>query len=141
MVGANSRLDEIQAGLLRVRLRHLNEINAEHVEIARRYLCGIRNEKIQLPKVRNGATSVWHQFVLHTSERSSLINFLEKKNIGSIIHYPIPPHLSEAYKFLGYSKGDLPITERYSDEVLSLPMYVGMTKDEQNYIIETINKW
>ena len=69
------------------------------------------------------------------------MNYLSDKGIGSIIHYPIPPHLSEAYHYLGYHKGDFPITERYAKEILSLPLYNGMTREEQDYVIETMNKF
>lgn len=141
VVGANSRLDELQAGLLRIRLKYLNEINREHEHIANVYLQKIDNKWIELPLVRENTTSVWHQFVIHTSKREQLMKYLKDKDINTIIHYPIPPHLSEAYKFLGYKNGDFPITEKYANEVLSLPMYVGMTQDEQEYVIKCINRF
>ena len=141
VVGANSRLDEMQAGLLRVRLPHLDEITRERVQIAERYLKEIKNPKLMLPKVREGATSVWHQFVLRCKERDALIAYLNEKEIGTIIHYPIPPHLSEAYAYLGHKEGFLPITEQYANEVLSIPMYNGMTEEEQTYVIEALNQF
>lgn len=139
MVGANSRLDEIQAGLLRVRLSHLCELEGEKAAICERYLAEIRNPKIQLPKIREGATHIWHQFVIHSDRRDELMHYLDRNGIGTIIHYPIPPHLSEAYAYLDMHKGDLPITERYASEVLSIPLYNGMTDAEQTYVIEKIN--
>lgn len=139
VVGANSRLDEMQAGLLRVRLGHMAELEEEKREICERYLREINNDKIELPKIREGATHIWHQFVIHCKARDELIKYLDEKGIGTIIHYPIPPHLSEAYRYLGYKEGDFPITEQYADEVLSIPLYNGMTDEEQDYIIETIN--
>ncbi len=139
IVGTNSRLDEMQAGLLRVRLSHLNELVEEKIKISQRYLSELKNPCIELPKVRMGATSIWHQFVIHTSKRDNLMNYLNKKGIGTIIHYPIPPHLSEAYKYLNLERGVLPITEKYADEVLSIPIYNGMTEDEQSYVINAIN--
>ena len=69
------------------------------------------------------------------------MEYLDKNEIGSIIHYPIPPHLSEAYRYLGYQRGDFPIAERYADEVLSIPMYNGMTDEEQTYVIEALNRF
>ena len=138
-VGMNSRLDEMQAALLSVRLKHLDELNEERKEIAKRYLEGIRSESILLPSVRKDATSVWHQFVIRTERRKELIKYLEEKEIGSIIHYPIPPHLSECYKALGHKAGDFPITEKYANEVLSLPFYNGMTEEEEEYVIEALN--
>ena len=139
VVGANSRLDELQAGLLRVRLSHLGELTAEKKRICDRYLKEIHNEKIVLPKVRDGATHVWHQFVIRCRERDGLIRHLAERGIGTIIHYPIPPHLSEAYSYLGMGRGSLPITERYADEVLSIPLYNGMTDEEQGRVIEAMN--
>lgn len=141
VVGYNSRLDELQAGLLRVKLSHLNELNAERRKIADRYLEEIKNPKIELPRVREGATSVWHLFVVKTDERDRLQKYLEENGVGTVIHYPIPPHLSEAYKYLGYKKGDFPITEKYAESVLSLPLYNGMTEEEMTYVIEVINKY
>ena len=143
VVGTNSRLDELQAGLLRIKLRHLYEFNAERCRLAERYMNEISHPLITLPKVRPGADSTWHQFVVHVKDgkRDDLIEYLKKYDIGTMIHYPIPPHLSEAYQYLEHKKGDFPIAERYADEVLSLPMYNGMTDYEQNKVIETINCW
>lgn len=141
VVGANSRLDELQAGLLRVRLSHIEELTKERERIAAKYLQSINNEFIRLPRVSEGCTHVWHQFVINTDKRDELISYLNNHEIGTIIHYPIPPHLSEAYSYLGYSKGAFPITESFADSVLSLPMYNGMTEEEQDYVIETINRF
>jgi len=140
-VGVNSRLDEIQAGLLRIKLSHIYDLNKEREKICIRYLNEIHNRKIKLPKVKNECTSVWHQFVIMTEKRDELIKYLESKEIGTIIHYPIPPHLSEAYIYLGYKKGDFPIAESYANQVLSLPLYNGMTEEEQLYVIDTINEF
>lgn len=140
-VGYNARLDELQAGLLRIKLSHLNELTEEREKIANRYLSEIKNPKIELPKVREGVTSVWHLFVIKTDERDKLQKYLESNGIGTVIHYPIPPHLSKAYDYLGYKAGDFPITEKYAETVLSLPLYNGMTDDEQNYVVEVINRY
>ena len=139
VVGTNSRLDEIQAGLLRVKLAHIRELEEEKRNICERYLQNLKNSKIVLPKIREGATHIWHQFVIRCEEREKLIEYLNNKEIGSIIHYPIPPHLSEAYRYLNIKKGSLPITEKYAETVLSLPLYNGMTEEEQEYVIESIN--
>lgn len=141
VVGANSRLDELQAGLLRVRLQHLDELNKEKTEIAGRYSREIQNSKILLPQIPDKATCVWHQYVIRCEERERLIKYLEEKEIGTIIHYPIPPHLSEAYQYLGHKEGYLPITEHLAQTVLSIPMYNGMTKDEQDYVIQALNEF
>lgn len=141
VVGANSRLDEIQAGLLRVRLKHLKEMTLEKQETCSRYLTEINNDKIILPRIREGATHIWHQFVIRTNNREDLIKYLDDKGIGTIIHYPIPPHLSEAYSYLDVKKGDLPITEEYANTVLSIPLYNGMTEEEQGYVIRFVNNY
>lgn len=142
VVGANSRLDELQAGLLRVKISHLDEFNAERCKIAERYNNEIINPLVHTPKIRPGADSSWHQYVVHVpGHRDELINYLKEREIGTIIHYPIPPHLSEAYKYLGYKEGDFPIAEKYANEVLSLPMYNGMTEEEQTTVIKSINEF
>lgn len=117
VVGANSRLDEIQAGLLRVRLSHMQELTEEKIAIADRYSRELHNSKIELPKVRDKATAIWHQYVIRTDRRDELIEYLNEREIGTIIHYPIPPHLSEAYGYLGYGEGAFPITENYAKTV------------------------
>lgn len=141
VVGANSRLDEIQAGLLRVRLQHMNELTEERVRLCNTYLTSLCNDNIVLPTIRKGATTVWHQFVIRCRNRQKLIDYLNERGIGTIIHYPIPPHLSEAYSYLGQQKGTLPITEAYAEEVLSIPLYNGMTTEEQEYVIQNINAY
>lgn len=141
VVGANSRLDELQAGLLRVRLSHMQELTDEKVKIAERYSREIKNEKIQLPTLVEGATCVWHQYVIRCEERDRLIDYLNAKEIGTIIHYPIPPHLAEAYRYLGHKEGFLPITEHLAKTVLSIPMYNGMTEEEQTYVINALNEF
>ena len=143
VVGANSRLDELQAGLLRVKLTHLEEFNRERNKIAGRYLNEIDNKLLRLPAIRPGADTTWHQFVVHVKEgkRDALMAYLKEKDIGTIIHYPIPPHLSQAYAYLGKKAGDYPIAEQYADEVLSLPMYNGMTEEEQTTVIKAINEF
>lgn len=141
VVGANSRLDEIQAGLLRVRLNHLDELTRDKKTICERYLSEINNNFVELPKIRENSTHIWHQFVIRSNRRNELMKYLEENNVGSIIHYPIPPHLSEAYAYLGHKVGDYPITEKYSNSVLSIPLYNGMTEDEQSYVIDVINEF
>lgn len=139
VVGANSRLDELQAGLLRVRLSHLRELTEERRALAEKYSREIKNPRIKLPAVRPGADSVWHQYVIQCEDRDRLIEHLNRREIGTIIHYPIPPHLSEAYAYLGYREGSFPITEHAADTVLSIPMYNGMTVEEQQAVIEGLN--
>ncbi|MBO4808214.1 MAG: DegT/DnrJ/EryC1/StrS family aminotransferase [Lachnospiraceae bacterium] len=140
-VGVNSRLDEMQAGLLRVRLPHMGELIEEKKKIAEKYLRELKNDKIVLPEVREGATHVWHQFVIKCENRDELIKYLKDKGVGTIIHYPIPPHLAECYEYLGHKEGSYPITEKYAKTVLSIPMYNGMTDEEQDYVIDALNKF
>ncbi|MCM1500038.1 MAG: DegT/DnrJ/EryC1/StrS family aminotransferase [Clostridium sp.] len=139
IVGLNSRLDELQAGLLRVKLKYLDYLNQERAQIAEKYLSQIKNRNIDMPKLREDSTSVWHQFVIRTKCREKVMEYLNEKGIHTMIHYPIPPHLSEAYQTLNIPEGALPITERYAKEVLSLPMYSGMPKEEVDEVIRIIN--
>ncbi len=141
VVGVNSRLDEMQAGLLRVKLQHLDELNEERTALASRYMEKITNPLVHLPKVRDGATSVWHQFVIHCDKRDELKAYLEEYEIGTIIHYPLPPHLQECYQYLEHKKGDFPVAEKYADEVLSLPIYSGMTMEEVDEVARVINEF
>ena len=140
-VGYNARLDELQAGLLRIKLSHLSELTDERKEIAEQYLKEIKNPLVQLPKVRKKCSHVWHLFVVRIENRDKFQKYLEENGIGTVIHYPIPPHLSKAYENLGYKVGDYPITEGYSDTVVSLPLYNGMTNEEINYVIKKINEY
>ena len=138
--GVNSRLDEMQAALLRVKLSHLDELNAERVAIARRYNTEIKNPAIQLPSMRVAENNhVYHQYVIRTKKRDEFQKYLADNGIKTVIHYPIPPHLAECYQHLGYGKGNFPIAEKYADEVLSLPMFNGMTEPEINYVIKCCN--
>ncbi|MBQ6478084.1 MAG: DegT/DnrJ/EryC1/StrS family aminotransferase [Erysipelotrichaceae bacterium] len=139
IIGMNSRLDEMQAGLLRVKLTYLDELNKERNRIAKRYLTEVQNPLIRPLLTRPGSNNVYHQFVIHCAKRDQLMAYLKENGISTIIHYPIPPHLQKAYECLGYQKGDFPIAEKYANEVLSLPMYNGMTSEEIDYVIDKLN--
>lgn len=139
--GVNSRLDEMQAALLRVKLTHLQALNEERKVLAKRYGEGITNPGIILPGLRDGAESIYHQYVIRCTERNALQEALEQSGIQTQIHYPIPPHMAKCYAYLGHGRGEFPITETYADEVLSLPVYTGMTFEEQDYVIEQVNAW
>lgn len=139
-VGFNSRLDELQAGLLRVKLSHLDEIIASRRLMAEFYASHINNSLIELPETHFGSEShVYHQYVIQTEKRDQFREYLASKEIGSQIHYPEPPHLSKAYADLGYHKGDFPITEYMADHVVSLPDYDFMTEEELQYVADAIN--
>ncbi len=141
IAGVNSRLDEIQAALLRVKLSHLDELNEERKKIAARYLNEIKNPSIILPKIREGSTHVWHQFVVRVKNRDDFQKYLEQNGIKTVIHYPIPPHLADCYKNLNHRRGDFPVAEKFADEVLSLPMFNAMTAEEIDFVIDVINKF
>ena len=119
----------------------MDELAEEKKRICERYLNELKNEYFELPKIREKATHIWHQFVIRSEYRDEIIKYLDDKGIGTIIHYPIPPHLSEAYAFLGVKEGSLPITEKYAKSVLSIPLYNGMTSEEQERVIEALNSF
>ena len=120
---------------------NVDELTEEKTAIAAVYSEKIQNPKIKLPEVPDKSTCVWHQYVIRCEERERLIAYLNDRKIGTIIHYPIPPHLAEAYQYLGHGKGFLPITEHLAQTVLSIPMYNGMTAEEQNHVIGAINEF
>jgi dTDP-4-amino-4,6-dideoxygalactose transaminase len=139
--GYNSRLDEMQAAFLSVKLRHIESWNKERNEIAKIYNYHLSNIKeITLPQIAVGSTSVYHLYVIRTKKRDELQKYLAEKGIGTVIHYPIPPHLQKAYSDLGFSKGDFPIAEEISNTALSLPIYPGLSEEEITYISSVIKK-
>jgi dTDP-4-amino-4,6-dideoxygalactose transaminase len=118
----------------------MKEISRERERIAKNYSDGITNPLVILPKVSEKATSVWHQYVLRVpGRRDEFKEYLAQNGISTIIHYPIPLHLSKAYDYLNMGEGSLPITEKYANEVISLPMYDGMTEEEQEWVTKHIN--
>ena len=139
--GVNSRLDELQAALLAVRLSHMKELTAERIACAEAYNEGIRNEAIEKPRLCPGAEHVYHQYVVRTKERDRLIAHLKLRGIDTLIHYPVPCHLQGAYASLGYERGALPQAELYADTVLSIPIYNGISKKEQQRVIEALNEF
>lgn len=137
IVGYNSRLDTLQAAFLSVKLPYVKTWNEERRRIAHRYNHNLASCKsIRLPL--HTSNSVFHVYVIQTSERNALQHALQQKNIQTLIHYPTPIHLQPAFKSLGYGLGDFPVAEKLSQEVLSLPLYVGMTNDEIDYVCESI---
>ena len=139
--GNNSRLDELQAAFLSVKLPHLDRMNAEPRRIASRYTDGIRNRKIVVPYVIPECVPVWHIYGIRCDDRDALEKYLKEKGIGTNKHYPIPMHLQKCYDDLNMPKGSLPIAEEISATELSIPMYYGMTDEEIQYIIDAINKF
>ena len=135
--GLNSRLDEIQAAFLSVKLKHIQKDIDGRREVAKYYLNNIVNKKIELPKVITEDQHVWHLFVIKVNDRDELKSYLNDHGIQTLIHYPIPPHKQFSYKHLGKQK--LAITERLHDEVLSLPINSILNEKELSYIVEKIN--
>ncbi len=137
--GVNSRLDPMQAIFLRVKLEHLDEQNQYRKNIAARYLEYLRDiPGLGLPVVAEDVNPVWHLFVITHPERNRLHEYLEERGVNTLVHYPIPPHLSGAYKDLGYKTGDFPITEFLAERVLSIPMGPHLTSEDVDYVIENI---
>ena len=137
--GYNSRLDELQAALMSVKLPHLDRMNAARREIACKYLEGIRNPAVTLPYVIPEAVPVWHIFAVRCERRDELAVWLEQQGIGTGKHYPIPMHLQECYRDLGFGPGSYPVAEEISRTELSLPMYYGMTEEEIRQVIQAVN--
>lgn len=139
--GNNSRLDEMQAAFLRVKLSELDRMNRERDRIAHVYLEEIRNSEVILPTIKDGCKPVWHVFAVRVENRDKLEKYLNDNEIGTNKHYPTPIHLQDCYKYLGLAEGDLPVAEEISATELSIPMYYGMTDDEIAFVVETINNF
>lgn len=139
--GNNSRLDEIQAGLLRIKLKSLEKWNERRNQVAGMYTNGIDNKLIHTPCIAPNNTHVWHIYAITCQYRDVLQNYLKDKGIGSLIHYPIPIQLQQAYSGIPYQKGDLPVCEQIASEVLSLPMYYGISDEQVDYVVRAINEF
>lgn len=139
--GVNSRLDELQAGFLRLKLMHLNKWNRRRREIAHRYQVGLAKDQIIVPTDSSYGEDVWHLFVVRCNQRDSLKKYLKENGVDTQIHYPIPIHLQTAYQSMGLTHGDFTFTEIVADEVLSLPMYYGLSDEQVDYVVDLINKF
>ena len=140
--GINSRLDELQAAFLRVKLTQLDKWNDARTAIAKKYFAGIQNEKIALPpKPDADFGHIYHVFAIRCRERDALEQYLADHGVGTVKHYPVPMHLQECYADLGYKRGDFPIAEEISDTIISLPMFYGMTQAQVQYVIDVINQF
>lgn len=137
--GINSRLDEIQAAILSVKLRYLNQDNDCRIKIASFYSENIVNDKLILPHTPPDNSHVFHLYVIRSKERESLQSYLCDNGIGTQIHYPLSIHKQEAYQ--EFSEVKVPTTERIQNEVLSLPLYPSLTRLEQKRVVEVLNKW
>ncbi len=140
--GTNSRLDELQSAFLREKLPMLDKWNDYRREVAKKYLEGIKNPLIKLPLPSDKTFEhIYHVFVIRCDKRDELEKYLNDHQIMTVKHYPIPMHLQKAYENLGLKEGDLPIAEEISKTVLSLPMFYGITDEEVQYVIDTINNF
>lgn len=139
IIGVNSRLDELQAAFLNIKLGHLDAENESRRTIAKRYLSEIKNDKFVLPNWDFSQNHVFHLFVIRTDNRLALQNYLKECEVETMIHYPIPPHKQKA--LFTWNHLSFPITEQIHDEVLSIPMNSSLTKDEIDQIIQTLNQY
>ncbi len=139
--GNNSRLDEIQAGLLRVKLTHANYLISKRIENAGEYIRRINNCRISMPKTIEHARHVYHLFVVRVDNRQKFREYMEKKGIQTDVHYPTPPYLAKPYLELGYLKGDFPMTEALYSNIVSIPLFDGITPQEIDEIVEAMNSY
>lgn len=139
LAGHNMRLDELQAAILSVKLKHLQEWTVQRQEIANFYSESLSEcDDLILPKTHPEATHVYHLYVVKCTRRDELQAFLKEKEIGTLIHYPIPPHLQEAYQNLGFQKGDFPIAEELAQTCLSLPIWPGMKRSQIDFVAQQV---
>jgi len=138
IIGVNSRLDELQAAFLNIKLKHLDDDNTKRQQIASRYIREIKNEKITLP-FYSGKKNVFHAFVVRVSDRTDFISYLEANEIGYLIHYPTPPHQQQALSM--FKKQSFPITEKIHETVVSIPMSPVMTEDEVSTVVKILNAY
>ena len=139
--GINSRLDEVHAAILFVKLKHLDLDIKKRIKIADYYIANLKNHDIVLPKTKKGCMHTFYLFVIRVKNRDGLLDYLKKQGIETRIHFPTPIHLMRGYKFLGYKKGDLPVTERLAKEILSLPLYPDLKKIELEKVAKSIKKF
>ncbi|MBC7694180.1 MAG: DegT/DnrJ/EryC1/StrS family aminotransferase [Burkholderiales bacterium] len=137
--GYNSRLDELQAAFLNIKLKKLSSENEQRVTIAQNYLKQLSGVgDIYLPVIANGCTSNYHLFVIRTAKRKELQQYLLEKGIGTVIHYPVPPHMQKAYNEYSFSKNQFPLATLIAETCLSLPIFPGMNEEQINYICDTV---
>ena len=140
-IGFNSRLDELQAAILRVKLRYLDDDNLRRNYISERYRNEIISSRISHPPTAPVGEHVWHLYTVFCEDREALITHLTNNGVGSMVHYPIPPHLQEAYRHLNFVAGDFPITEQIHLNTVSLPLGPDMTDDEISCVIKVVNSF
>ena len=139
--GVNSRMDEVQAAVLKVGLKYLEESNEERRRQAKAYREGIQNPKVRIPEEYASAYHVYHLFPVFVEDREGFQKFLKENGIGTQVHYPIPPYVAECYQAWGYQWEDFPNAAKYARQEVSLPIYTGMPEEELQYVIEVVNRW
>jgi dTDP-4-amino-4,6-dideoxygalactose transaminase len=138
MEGVNSRLDGLQAAILRVKLPYLDKWNADRQRVAARYLEKLQGSDVVLPTIRAEANPVWHLFVVRVKDRDAFQAFLKEKGISSGVHYPIPLHQQQAYEYLNMPVGSLPVTEQVAASIVSLPMYPELTNEMVDEVVAAV---
>ncbi len=141
LIGHNSRLDEIQAAILRVKLKYLNEWNDKRRENAKFYNENLKDTRLVTPYEENNVKHIYHLYILQSEKREEIVEFLNRKGIATGIYYPVPLHLQKAYKDLGYKEGDLPNAEYLSHRTFAIPMFAELTDEEKEYIVNTIKEF
>ena len=136
-IGINGRLDAIQAGVLNVKLKYFDDEIARRQEIAERYGQNLKN--VVTPFVESKNTSVWAQYCIRVKDRARMLEICAQKGVPTGVYYPLPLHLQEVFKDLGYKKGDFAVSERVSEDIMALPMSAFLSEQEQDYVIEVIN--
>ena len=136
-IGINGRLDAIQAGVLNVKLKYFDDEIARRQEVAARYEQNLKN--VVTPFVESGNTSVWAQYCIRVKDRANMLEICAQKGVPTGVYYPLPLHLQEVFKDLGYKKGDFAVSERVSEDIMALPMSAFLSEQEQDYVIEVIN--
>lgn len=144
-VGINSRLDEIQAAVLRVKLPYLDRWSDARCRNAARYdelfATADLTDEVTLPSVRPNVRHIFNQYVVHATRRDALIEHLKRNDIGTGVYYPVPLHLQECFRFLNYREGDFPVSEQAARETLALPVYPELTLEQQQHVVDAINRF
>lgn len=141
LIGQNSRLDELQAAILRVKLRNLDKWNDARRKHARFYSEQLKDTNLAAPFEADNVKHVYHLYILQSDDRSKMVNYLKENGIATGVYYPIPLHLQKAYQDLGYKEGDLPNAEYLSHRTFAIPMFAELTDEEKEYIVDTIKKF
>ena len=141
-IGYNSRLDTIQASILQVKMKYINESIKKRETVAKWYIERLKDvEAVKIPKIKGEQNSVYYVFNILTEKRDELAEFLKKNEIGYSIYYPIPLHLQNCFSYLGYKKGDFPIAEKVCEKILALPIYPEITENEVDFVCDMIKKF